>query len=224
MINEIVFGFHVLCLGSAVLGAFFASKEALITLTAIFTLLTNLFVTKQITLFGLHVTATDAFAVGSILGMNILQEYYGNKVARQAIAIGFCAALFFIAVSVIHICYLPNNFDQCHIHFMAILQPMPRIVIASLVTYLLSQNLDHFLFTFFKTKFPEHGIVMRFCSSTIISQLFDTVLFSFLGLYGLIHNIGHLIIVSYAIKLLVIACSTPFAWLSARVITRDQIS
>ena len=150
--------------------------------------------------------------------MNILQEYYGNKVARQAIGIGFGAALFFTLMSFIHLCYLPNNFDHCHIHFMAILQPMPRIIIASLITYLLSQNLDYFLFTFFKTKFKSQNIVMRFFSSTILSQLFDTVLFSFLGLYGIIHNIGHLILVSYAIKILVIILSTPFAWLSAAIV------
>lgn len=221
MANEIVFSAHILCLGIAVLAAFYAGKEALITLTVLFTILANLFVTKQITLFGLYVTATDAFAVGSVLGMNILQEYYGNKVARQAINIGFFAALFFIFVSIIHLCYQPNNFDQCHNHFMAILSPMPRIVIASLITYLLSQNLDHFLFDFFKKKFKNQGIIMRFCSSTVLSQLFDTILFSFLGLYGLVHNIGHLIVVSYAIKLFIILISAPFAWLSS-VVAQDR--
>ncbi len=217
MTNEILFVTHIVCIGITVLTALFVGKEAVIAITCIFTILANLFVTKQITLFGLHVTATDAFAVGSILGINILQEYYGNKVARQAICIGFLCAVFFTLASIIHLCYIPNSFDQCHTHFMAILYPIPRLIAASLVTYLMSQNLDYFLFNFFKKHFNKFGMVMRYCSSTIISQFFDTILFSFLGLYGLVHNIGHLIIVSYTIKLLIIMLNTPFAWLSSSI-------
>src|SRR5690554_7549504 len=42
----------------------------------------NLFVSKQISLFGLEVTATDALAVSYLLGFNLLQEFYGKQVAR----------------------------------------------------------------------------------------------------------------------------------------------
>lgn len=218
MTNEILFTAHVVWIGASVLAALFTGKEAIIAFTAIFTLLANLFVTKQITLFGLEVTATDAFAVGSVLGMNLLQEYFGNRVARQAIIIGFMSAIFFTITSIIHLCYMPNGFDQCHNHFLAILSPMPRLMIASLISYLLSQNLDYYLFTFFKQKFSKQGIVMRYCSSTALSQLCDTILFSFLGLYGIVHNIWHLIAVSYTIKLIVILASTPFAWISSSLV------
>jgi len=89
---------------------------------------------------------------------------------------------------------------------------------ASLATYLMAQNLDHFLFNTLKKKFNDHGMAIRYCLSTALSQLFDTIVFSFLGLYGLVHNIGHLIIVSYTIKILVIMLSTPFAWSSSYIV------
>ena len=40
---------------------------------------------KQITLFGLNATASDIFAIGSLLGLNLLREIYGITEAKKAI-------------------------------------------------------------------------------------------------------------------------------------------
>lgn len=217
MTNEILFILHSTWISVATLCTLFVGKEALIAAITVFTILANLFVTKQITLCGFHVTATDAFAIGATLGMNMLQEYYGNTAARKAIIISFLMGVFFTIASIFHLLYLPNSFDEHHIHFLALLSPLPRIIIASLSTYFLTQYVDYFLFNTLKRKFITQNVSTRYCFSTMLSQLFDTVLFSFLGLYGIVHNIGHLIMVSYTIKLVIIAASTPFVWLSSYI-------
>ena len=59
------------------------SKETLVAMISIYCILANLFVLKQISLFGYHPTASDAFSVGAILGLNLLQEYYGKDFCRR---------------------------------------------------------------------------------------------------------------------------------------------
>ena len=58
-------------------------------------LIANLFVLKQIHLFGMEVTASDGYAIGSLLGLNVLQEFYGKKEAKQATCICFFFMTFF---------------------------------------------------------------------------------------------------------------------------------
>jgi len=69
----------------------------------------------------------------------------------------------------------------------------------------------------FKYYCANRYLVARNYASIAITQLVDTVLFSFLGLYGIIHNITSIIIVSYAIKLLAVVIATPFVAISHKV-------
>ena len=64
--NEIIFTFHVVVIAAGSLFALFLGKEALACFIGLLGILSNLFVTKQIVLFGLTVTSSDAFAVGGI--------------------------------------------------------------------------------------------------------------------------------------------------------------
>jgi len=91
--NEIVFFAHIVSLLGFLLLAVRMGKEALIAAFSILLVTANLFVVKQVSLFGLHVTAADVYAIGSIFALSCLQEYYGRKVARQAIWVGFFSLL-----------------------------------------------------------------------------------------------------------------------------------
>jgi len=208
--NELIFITHTIIITCITIGAFMLGKEALVGFICIQSILANLFVTKQITLFGLHVTASDVYAVSALLSLNILQEFFGKTIAKKTIAINFFVLLFYLIMTQIHIWYAPNIFDQTHNAFTQILHVMPRITIASIATYLLVQLCDTQLYYFLKKAFAGKYLVIRNITSLACSQLLDTVLFSFLGLYGIVGSITHVIIVSFCIKLLVIASSTPF--------------
>jgi uncharacterized integral membrane protein (TIGR00697 family) len=177
----------------------------------------NLFVTKQIVLFGFCATASDALGVGATLCLNLLQEYYGKQAARTAIWVSFACALFYVAITALHLAYVPSTEDATQTHFMALFSPMPRIIGASLISYLITQMTDFYLFGYLRTCWSTKFIVLRNTTSVAITQLIDTLLFSFLGLYGMIENIGSIIIVSYAIKLLIIALSVPFLSLAQHI-------
>lgn len=193
-------------------------------LISLLCVLANLFVVKQVTIMGLHTTAAEAYAVGALLGLHIVQEYYGKAMAKKAVALSFFSLLFYAIVSQIHLLYVPSSFDTGNAHFTALLRPAPRLAIASLVTFLIVQNLDRYLYGRLLKKFGHSYLVWRNYALLIFSQLLDTILFSFLALLGAVHNIGHVILVSFTIKVLTILVATPIVTVLSKRIQPKSLS
>jgi len=217
LVNELIFIFHCLIIASSSLFALFLGSYGLVAFICIQCILANLFVIKQITLFGYTATCSDAFTVGATLGLNLLQEYFGKEITKKAIVINFFLLIFYLIVSQIHLIYIPTNFDTTQQHFMSILSAMPRIVIASVSVYFLVQMLDYYIYGILKRKFHQKYIIFRNYFSIAFCQLIDTVLFSLFGLYGVVENIWHIIFISYAIKLISIIIATPFVTFSRKI-------
>lgn len=219
--NEILFFFHVLLVVVFILIALRVGKEALISFFALQVILANLLVFKQIHFFGLTVTCTETLTIGSILTLNLIQEYFGKKSASKAIAISFLTLFLFAVMSQLHLLYRPSEFDTAHLAYRQILSSGPRIIFASLAVTLLVQKFDVMLYGYLRKKIDPKRIIIRNFGSMTISQLIDTVLFSFVGLYGLIHNIWHVIVASYLIKMIVIFSMSPFTALTKRFMKHD---
>ncbi len=163
---------------------------------------------KQITLFGLNVTASDVFIIGSLLGLNLLQEYFGQKEAKQAIKVCFFFMVFFALISQLHLIYQPNVHDTNQDAFVSLLKPSPRLLIASLSVFFIVQQLDIRFFAFLKIFLPKTSFALRTLIALVFSQFLDTVLFSFAGLYGIVNSIVDIMIMSFCIKLIAIFCFT----------------
>lgn len=200
--NECIFFAQVLCiLGFAGL-AFRLGSATLITWVTVQALIANLFVLKQITLFGFDVTASDTFAIGSLMGLNLLQEYHGLEEAKKATTSCFFFLLFFAVVSQLHLLYAPSVHDISNDSFVLLLSPSPRLFIASMATFFVVQRFDIVFFAFLQKKLPMFGFAVRAAFSLIISQALDTILFSILGLYGIATALIDVIVLSFAVKLL----------------------
>lgn len=217
--NEIVFILHIvlvlLFLGIAVrLG-----QGILMVYISLSAVLANLFVLKQMMLFGLQVTCSDGFAVGGILGLNLLQDLFGKEAARRSIRASIFTLIFFIAMSQIHLFYIPSILDQTHSSYALILSQTPRIVIASLIVYYVVQRIDVLFFAFLKPFIRNLGT--RLLVSLLVNQALDTILFSFLGLYGLVASLFDIIIVSYAVKCAIIVSSSYIAALFKRYVFKE---
>lgn len=208
--NEILFFFQIILVIGFVLGALKLGKEALTSWVVIQAIVANLFVVKQITLFGFQVTASDVFAIGSLLALNLLQEFFSRESANKATLVCFYIMLFFASISQIHLLFEPNNHDFSHSSFVTILSLSPRLLFASMTVFFLVQQVDIHLFGFLKNNFPKWGFAFRLSLSLILSQLLDTILFSFIGLYGIVDSLFDIILVSFLIKLIVIFFSAPF--------------
>jgi uncharacterized integral membrane protein (TIGR00697 family) len=210
MTNELLFGAQAAFIGCTLLIALRMGKEALIAVIAAQAVLANLFVVKQISLLGFNATAADAYAVGCMLGLNLLQEYYGKAATRLAIWISFFVSVIFALSAYLHLLYTPFATDTTHGAYVTILSSTPRIVAASLFTYFIVQQFDMRLYGFLKNRFNDKFYIFRNYSSVALSQLLDTLLFSFLGLYGIVTHVWEIILVSYIIKLAILLLSTPF--------------
>lgn len=209
MHNELIFLAHVIIISIFTVAALKISKETLIATISLFCVLSNLFVLKQINLFGFAPTASDAFSVGAILGINLLQEYFGSNTAKLAIKTSFFATILYAIVSQIHTIYSPATCDISCPHYNFLLQFMPRLAISSITVTLLAQIIDRKLYKFLKNKFNQKHFILRNFISLIIVQLFDTILFTILGLWGIIDNLWDVIIISFTVKIATILISVP---------------
>ena len=208
--NELLFLLHALLICATLLVCIKIGKEALITFVCVQAICANLFVLKAISLVGLTATGADAYIIGALLGSQLLQEFWGKKAAQLAIWLSFGFSIFYVLMSQIHITYQPHVCDITQTHYQAILQHMPRIILASVFVYIIAQQFDFFLYGWLKKVWHSKFLVFRNILSTGISQALDTVLFSFLGLYGLVDNIFQIILVSYCLKLLILLIASPF--------------
>jgi uncharacterized integral membrane protein (TIGR00697 family) len=218
--NELVLIFHIFTVAAGSLLALRLGKAALTAFISICCILANLFVAKQVNLFGLTATAADALAVGAALGLNIMQEYFGKKAARSAIWISFAACSFYTILTQIHLAYEPSAFDITHGHYFMLLSTMPRIIIASLISYAISQYADYALFRQLK-KLTSLPFAIRSYLSSTASQFLDTIIFTLLGLYGIVENVWHIILISFFIKCLILIGAAPFLALARKLISPE---
>ncbi len=202
--NESIFVLQIFVLVGALFWAAKIGKEALIALCALLAVFANFFVLKQMYLFGWNVTCSDAFAIGNIFGLNMLAQLYGRDAAKKTIWISFFGMVFYAVVSQIHLLYVPNSHDTSQSHFSYLLNCAPRLLMASLATFFIVQQFDVRLYGFFQKKLPHFSWRARSTFCLFLSQALDTVLFSFLGLYGIIQELTSMMVVSYLVKCAVI--------------------
>ena len=207
--NELLFFLHLFLVLLFSWGALRLGKEGLIVWITLQALVANLFVIKQIELFGMTVTCSDVYAIGSILGLNLLQEYFGKLWASRAIWICFFMMVFFALITEMHLFYVPSHVDTTHAAYEKILATTPRLLLASLFTFFCVQRIDLSIFGFLQGALPERSLAFRTAISLICSQFLDTVLFSLLGLYGMVASLASVIFLSFFVKLILIVTMMP---------------
>lgn len=211
--NELLFFTQALCIIAFALIFFRLGSAALTAWVVMQAVVANLFVLKQVILFGFEVTASDAFIIGSLLGLNLLQEFFGQKEAKKATWACFFFLFFFAIVSQIHLLYEPSEHDFAHRSFDVLFSPSPRLFLASILSFLFVQQFDILFFAFLKKKAAGMGFASRAALSLVLSQLLDTVFFSFVGLYGLVASLVDVMIMSFVIKIIAISLQTfTFKW------------
>lgn len=218
IMNELIFLIHLVCIGFTTLVMLRFGLPGLVSFLCVQALLANLFVIKQINLLGLNATASDVYIVGSVLTLNLIQEYYGKPEARKAIWMSFALLVFYTIVSQVHLAYMPSISDFSQAAYDAILSFMPRITIASMVTYVIVQYFDTYFYGILRIITHGRFLTARNMISIFASQLLDTILFSILGLYGIVENIMQIMLISFGIKMIAMLALVPLItlWLTPK--------
>lgn len=218
--NYLIFLAHITIISSCTLLFGRLGKSALISYVSLLFVLANIFVIKQINLLDFAVTTADAYIIGISFGINLIQETWGKKEAQQAIFISFACSLFYLIMGYFQIWYIPAPHDISHVHFDFLMNHTLRIIVASFISYLIVQYADTMMYGYLKTKTNGKYFLLRNYISMFSSQFFDTILFSFLGLYGIVHNIYHIMIVSYGVKIIGILLTTPFIFYAKKIVKK----
>lgn len=160
--------------------------DIILALFAAVLLISNLCATKLIS-FGWIITDGGAilFPLVYIFG-DILTEVYGYKYARRAIWTGFSVMLLAIfAFTVVR--YLPSAAEYTdQAAFESVLGFFPRIVIASLCAYLIGEFLNSYILAKLKVKTQGKKLWLRLISSTVVGELFDTIIFCLIAFGGVL--------------------------------------
>ena len=155
---------------------------------------------------------------------DIISDVYGRKAASYAVWAGFVANLAMVSM-VLGGWLLPPLSPEFQSKYQVLLST-PRIVAASMVAYLLSQNHDVLAFHFWKALTRGKHLWLRNNASTAVSQLIDTCTFITLAFYGTVPNdvLLNMILGQYLFKLLIAICDTPFVYLGVKLVSGRKVS
>ncbi|MBO8182763.1 MAG: queuosine precursor transporter [Archaeoglobus sp.] len=227
-------------LGIITLIAILAEKfgvEIAIGIYAALTVIANIIAVKviavgEVPLIGLIVGPAGVIVYAStFLVTDILTELYGKEYGKKAVITGFAANIVAIISILIALKWTPAPFVSAEFEqsFESVLGLAPRIVIASIIAYVISQTHDVYAFHFWKQKTRGRFLWFRNNASTMVSQLIDTVIFITIAFYGIFgtDQILSLIVGQYILKLIIAAVDTPFMYLAVgvwRVLGKEKVA
>jgi hypothetical protein len=181
----------------------------------------NLLGGKITTLFGVSVSVGIFMVPLTFLITDIVEEVHGKKVAKQflisgvvTLVITFVYIAFFVA--------LPANERYVHNEaYKTIFGSSMRIIIASIVAFILSQFHDVWAFNFWKQKTKGKFLWLRNNASTIISQGIDTFVFMMIAFYQIAPKFDFAFIIKlsipyYLFKIAFALIDTPFVYLGVK--------
>ena len=179
--------------------------------------LANVLGSKVITLFGV-VTSVGIFAYPiTFLITDSVEEVRGKKVTAVFVYAGFVALLLSIVLVWIGVNMPPASFYKDNAAYATVFGNSIRIIIASIISFLISQTHDIWAFNFWKQRTHGRFLWLRNNLSTITSQLIDTSLFTFIAFYQMtpaftVAMVFQMIIPYWLLKVGFAFLDTPFVY------------
>lgn len=154
----------------------------------------------------------------TFLVTDIVEDVYGKEKVKGFVNAGFVSLVLVMIFTILSVLLPPASRYPFNEAFLAVFSPSIRIMIASLVAFLLAQYHDIWAFNFWKRQTKGRFLWLRNNMSTIVSQFIDTTVFMFIAFYMAtpkytVDFVIALIIPYYLLKVLAAVCDTPFVYL-----------
>lgn len=200
----------------------FFGKEGTYVWICVSIIIANIQSVKMIEIFGFTTTLGNIAYSNVFLATDIFSENEGNKVANKSVFFGFMSLILFTCLMSLCLLFIPSSLDTSQSSLNAIFSVIPRICIASLIAFLISQLLDVFLFKKLKQKYNKLWLSNNL--STIVSQLIDTIIFITIAYLGTIPitNLLELGVTMYVLKVLIALADTGFIYLSKHLKNKNN--
>ena len=183
-------------------------------------ILANIQALKQVQLFGLCGSMGDISYIGIYLISDILSENYGKSVAKKIVWLGIFSTITVSIIMSLSLQLIPSQYDQAQQSLNTIFTFFPRLVIASLCAFFISQSYDIAAYQFWRKKFPAYRFIwLRNIMSTLLSQLMDNAIFTLIAFYG-VFSLNYLLkifITSCVLRTIISIIDTPFVYWSVGI-------
>ncbi len=222
MSNELLFFTSIIVYFLLMLSCYkLFGKIGLYIWIAIGMIYSNIEVLLMVDMFGQEATLGNVIYGTTFLATDILNENHGRDEANKTVIIGFFSVLSIIILSQITLLFTPNINDFAMDSIGTIFGLSPRIALASIITYFMSQLFDIWIYQIIKSKTGEKYLWLRNNGSTLVSQFIDTVVFTLIAFVGIFENeiVFAMILPTYLIKLLVSLLDTPFMYIAKNMKT-----
>lgn len=202
--------------------------SALLTVAVLFVtlyLVSNIMAVKVISLFGIFYfdAGTITFPFAYMLG-DVLTEIWGFRTARRIIWLTFfCNILMVICTQIGVWMPSPGYLDPTAQAYNHIFNYVPRIVVGSLVGFLLGELSNAWFMQKIKEKTKGRRLWVRTIGSSALAYWFDSLPFVLIAFYGVLtmHDLLCMIALQYGLKLLIEALfGTPMAYAVVHALRR----
>lgn len=230
MVNEIFWVILLLVNFGLILLAYrIFGKTGLFIWVPIAAIVANIQVVQTIHLFGFTATLGNIVYASSFLVTDILSENYGKQEAKKAVWIGFFSLISMTILMNVALYFEPTEAEFSQKTFESIetiFSLMPRVVLASLSAYLVSQRHDVWAYHYWRKKFTSSkSIWIRNNLSTMVSQFIDSLVFTsiaFIGVYPP-EVLLEILLTTYFLKWIVAAADTPFIYVASLIKSKNFV-
>ena len=217
--------------GATVLFLKLFGKSGLFAWIGICAVFANVEVLILVHAFGMDQTLGNTLFASSFLATDILSELYGKKDANKGVLVGIITTVLFILLSTMWVNYVPAEGDWAMPFVKQLFANTPRVLIASLIAYAVSEAFDVWLYhkwwTLTEKRFGNKDKYLWFRNnfSTLFSQLVNIVIFNFgafLGIYSLSQLLS-ITLACYVIYIVTSLLDTPFIYLAKKIAKEKTI-
>jgi len=187
----------------------------LATLFATCLIVANIIAVKLVAIGGWVVPAGVIAYPLTFLFTDVITELYGRKIASRVVWVGLGASVLMVILVFGGGLLPPAPSWEGQSAYESILGMVPRVTLASMIAYLVSQHHDVFAFHFWRQKTKGRFLWLRNNASTMVSQALDTGLFITIAFWGVYSTeiLLNMLRTQYIIKLAIAACDTPFCYM-----------
>ena len=196
----------------------YRKRDLLFALFVASMVMVNTLGSKITTVLGVRVSVGIFFVPVLFLTTDIIGEVFGRKEASRFVNMAtIMLVLLFVMMSVC-IAIRPNESWDMQEQYATVFGSSMRMTIASLVSFVVAQQLDVFMFSLWGKITKGKHLWIRNNMSTIVSQLIDTTIFEFIAFWHLTPKfttayIFSLILPYWLFKVVFALLDTPFGYL-----------
>lgn len=191
-------------------------EHGVIGFMGIATITANIMICKSVDLLGMSATLGNVMFASNFLATDILTECYGVSKARKGVKFAIFSVVLFCLCTQLMLAFTPNEIDIAQDSMLTLFSLTPRITLASVALFALSNILDVSIYDYLKTKTDGKYMWARNNVSTILCNGTENFAFYFIAFAGIFdaRSLISMGLTATIIETVIALCDTPFLYMA----------